>query len=93
MKISDLVNVKNSNKPAGIIIKIDKEYYGARQAFKRYNWKRGECINSKSADGYGPTALGITDRVLVYWPEFGFEYFDSSEIEIVSEIRRSNNEK
>jgi hypothetical protein len=85
MKVGDLVKLKHDDKPYGFVIKIDKDFYGARQAFKRYNWERGKCINSMEADGIGPTKDGIRDRVLVEWVTHGCEYVDSSSLEVVSD--------
>jgi hypothetical protein len=71
----------------GVVIKVDKDYYGASQAFKRYNWDRAKCINTMKPDGYGPTKDGIRDRALVMWSltTTGFEYMDSKNLEIINE--------
>lgn len=72
----------------GLILRVDKDFYGARQAFKRYNWIRGQCINTLEADGYGPTKDGIRDRILVMWgADNHFEYIESIDLEVVSEDR------
>lgn len=87
MKVGDLVRAGMSDSAPGLVVKVDKDYYGASQAFKRYNWERGKCINTMEADGYGPTKDGIRDRVLVFWPEaeYGFSYEESNVLEVISE--------
>ena len=69
----------------GVVFKIDEDYYGATQAFKRYKWERGKCINTMEADGIGPTARGKRDRVLVLWKGSNWEYVSSDEIEVISD--------
>jgi len=85
MKIGDLV--KSPDGWMGFIIKIDKEYYGANQAIKRYkDVERGRCIRSNMGDGIGPTKHGIRDRVLVVWTASGdYTYEESTNIEVISE--------
>jgi hypothetical protein len=86
MKVGDLVKLKAAPGPYGFILKIDKEYYGARQAFKIYApLERGKAVRGNMIDGYGPTQKGIQDRVLVDWITFGCEYIESKQLEIVSE--------
>jgi hypothetical protein len=83
MKVGDLVASPGWVAP-GLIIKIDKDYHGARQAFKIYkDVPRGQCIRSDMVDGIGPTHRGILDRVLVLWPGYGFSYEDSDTLWIV----------
>ena len=51
----------------GLVLAIDRDYYGAKQAFKVYGAQRGEGIGPRSANGIGPTKDGIRDRVTVVW--------------------------
>ena len=86
MKIGDLVKLKHDTAPYGFILRIDKDYYGARQAFKRFRTiERGKAFRSNMVDGIGPTRDGIQDRVLVDWIKCGCEYVSSGELEVVSE--------
>jgi hypothetical protein len=88
MKVGDLVRFKHNSGPHGIILKIDKDYYGARQAFKIYaKVERGKCIRGNMVDGYGPTQKGIQDRILVDWIVSGCEYIESKQLEVISESR------
>ena len=87
MKIGDLVRETFTGR-VGFIEKIDKDYYGAHQAFKMYKEVgRGKCIRSDLADGIGPTSDGIRDRILVCWTDGPPEYLDSSEIEVIVETQ------
>ncbi len=87
MKVGDLVvsiDLKDVYKNPGLVVAVDKDYYGARQAFKIYQEvPRGMAIRPSMADGIGPTKDGIRDRVLVHWPELGWEYQDSKDLEII----------
>ena len=86
MKVGDLVKLKHDSAPFGFVIKIDKDYYGARQVFKRYaKVERGKCIRGNMVDGYGPMKDGIQDRALVDWVIAGCEYVKSKQLEVVSE--------
>ena len=51
----------------GRVVAVDRDYYGAKQAFKVYGAQRGQAIGPWSANGIGPTKDGIRDRVLVQW--------------------------
>ena len=51
----------------GRVVAIDRDYHGARQAFKVYGAQRGEGIGPRSVNGIGPTKDGIRDRVTVVW--------------------------
>ena len=51
----------------GRVVAIDRDYHGARQAFKVYGAQRGQAIGPWSANGIGPTKDGIRDRVIVTW--------------------------
>ena len=84
MKIGDLVYEAASGR-YGIIEKIDKDYYGAIQAFKIYkDVPRGKAIRSTMIDGIGPTRDGIRDRVLVCWTDSLPEYLESHKLEVVA---------
>jgi|TARA_R110000824_G_scaffold156092_4_gene328958 hypothetical protein len=87
MKKGNLVMLNNLDCPAskpGLVLGIDKDYYGARQAFKVYApVERGKAIRGNMVDGIGPTKDGICDRVLVYWPDIGWAYQNSKELKIL----------
>ena len=85
MKVGDLVKLKHDTAPFGFILKIDKDFYGAGQAFKISNVERGKCIRPNMVDIIAPTRDGIRDRVLVDWIELGAEYIESNQLEVVSE--------
>ena len=51
----------------GRVVAVDRDYYGAKQAFKDYGARRGQAIGPWSANGIGPTKDGIRDRVIVMW--------------------------
>ena len=51
----------------GRVVAVDRDYYGAKQAFKVYGAQRGQAIGPWSANGIGPTKDGIRDRVIVMW--------------------------
>jgi hypothetical protein len=71
----------------GFIVKIDREHYGARQAFKVSKVERGKCIRPEMVDIIAPTRDGIRDRILVLWPDEGYSYEESQKLEVVSESR------
>ena len=86
MKIGDLVKMNAGYSTLGFVMKVDKDFYGAKQAFKIYkDVPRGCAILPNMVDGIGPTKNGISDRVLVLWPDEGFSYEESSKLEVVSE--------
>jgi hypothetical protein len=90
MKVGDLVKRKQSGRvggPHGYILRIDKDYYGARQAFKISNPERGKCLRPDMVDMIAPTERGIRDRVLVMWlgDRMEREYVQSDRVEVVSE--------
>ncbi len=88
MKVGDLVKLKYDPGPYGFVIRIDEQYFGARQAIKIYkNVLRGQAIRSNMGDGIGPTSRGIRDRILVEWVTHGCEYIESDQLEVVSEGR------
>lgn len=88
MKIGDLVRLKNTSVPhLGIITKVEKDYYGARQAFKVSKAERGECIQPNMVDIIALIGAGIRDRVLVIWTDEGYTYEYSTELEVISEDR------
>lgn len=90
MKVGDLVGLRpeihKGEFMLGFIIKVDSDFYGARQAFKIYNAERGQGLHSKMVNGIGPTRDGIRDRVLVLWPDGRWEYEDSKNLEVISEF-------
>ena len=86
MKIGDLVRLKNTSH-LGIITNVEKDYYGARQAFKVSKAERGKCIQPNMVDIIAPTRDGIRDRELVIWTDELYTYEDSIKLEVISEDR------
>jgi hypothetical protein len=87
MKVGDLVKMRQGYSTFGFIIKIDREHYGSRQAFKISKVERGKCIRPDMVDIIAPTRDGIRDRILVLWPDEGYSYEESTKLEVVSEGR------
>ncbi len=82
MKVGDLV-IQNETGRIGFVEKVDKDFYGATQSFKRDPNKdtRGECIDSNEPDFIAPTKKGKLDRILVLWTdESEMQYFFSDEV-------------
>ena len=75
----------------GRVVAVDRDYYGAKQAFKVYGAQRGQAIGPWSANGIGPTKDGIRDRVKVRWigdAKSGYEmmnkiWHDGKDLEIM----------
>jgi len=95
VKIGDLVRLKDTPH-LGIITNVEKDYYGAGQAFKVSKSERGKCIQPNMVDILALIGAGIRDRVLVLviWTneegapsELQYTYEDSSELEVISENR------
>lgn len=83
MKVGDLVMQNNTGR-IGFVERIDKDFYGASQAFKRDTNKdvRGECVDSRKPDFIAPTERGKMDRILVLWTdENEMQYFFSDEVQ------------
>jgi hypothetical protein len=87
MKIGDLVKMKLGYSEAGLVMRIDEQHHGARQAFKVSKVERGHCIRPDMVDVISPTHDGIRDRVLVLWPDAGYSYEESTNLEVISESR------
>ncbi len=87
MKVGDLVIMKRGYSTPGFIVRIDRDHYGARQAFKVSKVERGKCIRPNMVDVIAPTKDGIRDRVLILWPDAGYSYEESQNLEVVSESR------
>ncbi len=91
MKVGDLVRTKGRDTVGGrvgIVMRIDSEYYGARQAFKMSPRDR-DGVNPASPNVAKRIELGRTpacDRVLVMFRDNATpEYYRSTEFEVVSE--------
>lgn len=84
-KIGDLVKMKVGYSVPGIVVRVDCDHYGARQAFKYAGRPRGHCVNSNEPDTLAPTKGGIRDRVMILWPDHGFTYEESTNLEVISE--------
>lgn len=85
MKVGDLI-MQNDTGRIGFVERIDKDFYGATQAFKRDSKKdtRGECIDARKPDFIAPTKKGKMDRILVLWPDAGdVQYLFSDEVKEV----------
>ena len=78
MKIGDLVRLKKGYPAVGIVMKIDKQHYGARQAFKISKAERGKCLRPGMVDIIAPTRDGIQDRVMVLWTEDMEQTYENS---------------
>ena len=78
MKIGDLVRLKKGYPAIGIVMKIDKQHYGARQAFKISKVERGKCLRPGMVDIIAPTRDGIQDRVMVLWTEDMEQSYENS---------------
>jgi hypothetical protein len=79
MKAGDKVCDVRTNRP-GIVVRIDKDHYGAGQAFKHLPRPREFCVDSTVADVLAPTKHGKQDRVMVRWTDDltpGIEYIES----------------
>ena len=88
MKVGDLVYEAATGR-YGIVERVDKDYHGARQAFKvTRTIERGKCIRPDMVD-YTPilTEKGIRDRVMVCWTDGTPEYLESHELEVINESR------
>tara|TARA_R110000765_G_scaffold74319_3_gene145630 strand:- start:1645 stop:1917 length:273 start_codon:yes stop_codon:yes gene_type:complete len=89
VKVGDLIYEATTDR-YGIVEKIDKDYYGATQAFKIYREiERGKCIRPNMVDGFGPTKDGKRHRVLVCWTDSLPEYLESNKLEVISESEKS----
>ena len=90
MKVGDLVRFRevSDGLKTGLVIRIDEDYYGARQAYKiaGERLERGKCIRPDMLNIIAPTEKGIRDRVLVLWiGEAAWEYCEAPQLEVVSE--------
>ena len=86
MKVGDLVRAGDPSSAPGVVIKVDKDYFGATQAFKSNPIPRGHAIHERRRpDFISPTKRGVRDRVLCWWPEYGFSYEESDVLEIINE--------
>ena len=84
MKVGDLVQELDGGR-IGIVERVDKDFYGARQALKIYqDIPRGHCIRGSMVDGIGPTREGITDRVLILWTNDHPSYEKSNTLEVIT---------
>ncbi len=88
MQVGDLVKLKCDSAPYGFVMRIDAQYFGANTAYKISRVERGKCLRPGMVDMIGRTSDGIRDRVLVLWcGDAGWEYCESTELEVVSECR------
>ena len=87
MKVGDLVKMKHGFSMPGVIMRVDKDFYGANSAFKTAPVPRGKAIRDvRRPDFIATTRDGISDRVMVVWPDHGFTYEDSNQLILVSEV-------
>ena len=85
MKVGDLVYEELSGR-MGIVERVDRDYFGARQAFKvSKSPGRGKCIRPDMVDVIAPLRDGIRDRVMVCWTNGYPEYVESHDLEVISE--------
>jgi len=92
MQVGDLVKRKQASltpRPHGYVLRIDRDYHGARQAFKISSAERGKCLLPNMVDTIAPIDRGIRDRVLVMWlgDRIEREYVESDRLEVISESR------
>jgi len=92
MKIGDLVQSQGYDTVkgrVGIVMRIDKDHFGARQAFKMSPRQRDECVNPADPNIVKRIELSrtaICDRVLVMFRDnVTPEYYRSTEFEVISE--------
>ncbi len=85
MNVGDMVKMRRGYSVPGIVVKIDRQHYGSNTAYKISKVERGHCIRPNMIDFIGVTADGIRDRVLVLWPDEGYSYEDSKDIEVICE--------
>ena len=92
MKIGDLVQSQGYDTVKGrigIVMRIDKDHFGARSAFKMSPRQRDECVNPADPNIVKRIELSrtaICDRVLVMFRDgVTPEYFRSTELEVISE--------
>ena len=89
MKQGDLVRFKvrgSGRDMVGFVMRVDEQHYGASTAYKISKVDRGKCVRSNMVDIIAETADGIRDRILVLWSnEVGYEYCESTDIEVISE--------
>ncbi len=84
MKIGDLVRLTKGHPELGLVMRIDKQWYGARSAFKIVGAKRGECLHPSMVNTISPTRDGIRDRILVLWTEdMVWTYEESTILEVL----------
>ena len=56
------------SRDIGLVVKVERDYYGARQAFKIYgDIPKESAIRPDMVNGIGPTKDGIRDKVMVKW--------------------------
>ena len=91
MKVGDLVRFKQlpeyeGSGPSGFVMKVDKQFYGAKTAYKIKDIDRGQGFGTAMVHCIGLTKDGIQDRVLVLWScNQEWEYCYSKDLEIISE--------
>ena len=86
MKVGDLVTMRIGYSEPGFIVRVDEQFYGSNTAYKISSVERGKCIRPNMVDTIAPTRDGIRDRVLVLWPDVGYEYVESTKLEVISEF-------
>ena len=88
MKVGDLVRLAKGHPAWGLVMRIDEQYFGARQVYKIVGTKRGDCLRPSMVNTISPTRDGIRDRVLVLWTEdMAWTYEESTILEVVNESR------
>ena len=88
MKIGDLVRLAKGHPELGLVMRIDEQYFGARQAYKIVGAKRGDCLHPRMVNTISPTRDGIRDRALVLWTEdMVWTYEESTMLEVLDESR------
>ena len=94
LKVGDLVKLKHDPGPYGFVVKIDKDYFGAGQAFKSNPIPRGRAVRDhRKPDFIAPTKRGLRDRILVEWVSHGCEYIESDQLEVISSHEGTTDEE
>jgi len=86
MRVGDLVKMRRGYSTPGIVVRIDRDHYGAGSAYKTNPVPRGQAIHARrQPDFIAPTRDGIRDRVMVFWPDEGYSLEDAKNLEVISE--------
>lgn len=69
----------------GLVMRIDKDFFGADTAFKTHPAHRGEAVRDcRRPDFIAKTSRGIRDRVLILWAN-NWTYEESPALEVIDD--------